>query len=35
MNETKNTIKESDNHVTFLDFLNLLLKKKYHIISIL
>lgn len=34
MNETKNTIKESDNHVTFLDFLNLLLKKKYHIISI-
>lgn len=34
MNETKNTIKESDSHVTFLDFLNLLLKKKYHIISI-
>jgi hypothetical protein len=34
MNETKNLIKESDNQVTFLDFLNLLSKKKYHIISI-
>jgi len=34
MNETKNLIKESDNQVTFLDFFYLLLKKKYHIISI-